>query len=72
MTAASKLRSVAAPAPATRYTIRPEFAYPGNAALQASYVAAVAWMRSRPRSIFTLDPGARRPPWCASPTQEQA
>ena len=46
-----------------RFTIDPARAYPDNAHNQSAYEAAVAWMRSRSPSLFTLDEGARRPGW---------
>lgn len=67
----AKLAAVhAAPAP-RRYAIRPEAMYPANEHNQAAYAAAVAYLRDRTPSIFTLDPDARRPAWCARPTNQE-
>jgi len=46
-----------------RFTIDPARIYPDNAHNQTAYERAVAWMRSRSPSLFTLDEGARRPGW---------
>ena len=66
----AKLAAVhTAPEP-RRYTIRPDAMYPASEHNRAAYAAAVAYLRDRPQSIFTLDPDARRPAWCARPNQE--
>ena len=67
MTAARKLRAVAAPSPVPATPVRAAAVYPQSEHLATQWLAAVRWMQGRPGgSRWVLDRESSAPRWRAS------
>lgn len=64
----TKLKSVRAEPKLPEYTVDYLRAYPANPAAQLKLAEAISFLRKR--NAYCLDPGSRRPGWCA-PTENE-